>query len=102
MREISRRLWITRNAWLGPPRRTGGSRIWSKALSGNWNRRSGSVGPPFESHSDQLTRGLVDFLLAKKSLLRCDDLLPLLAQFLNTERHDIAGFEKHRRRLHPE
>lgn len=59
------------------------------------------MGPQFEKPSDQLTRGLVDFVLAKKSLLRCDDLLPLLAQFLNTERHDIAGFEKHRRGLHP-
>src|SRR4029077_13448098 len=102
MREISHRLWITRNVWLAPLRRTGGLRIWSKVLSGNWNRSSGRGEAQFEKPSDQLTRGLCDFVPAKKSLLRCHDLLPLLPQFLNTERHHIAGFEKHRCGLHPE
>ena len=60
------------------------------------------MGPQFEKPSDQLTRGLVGFVLAKKSLLRCDDLLPLLAQFLDPERHNVAGFQEHRRGLHAE
>jgi len=40
--------------------------------------------------------------LSSKCLLRRDDFLPLLAKFLDAERHHIAGLEEHGLGFHAE